>query len=94
MLPAIRANPNYLAREHLEIVNGPGDNAPVVQPSPDAIAALAAGKLRLRQRPGPDNALGLVKFMLPNPYNVYLHSTPAHQLFRDRAEPSATGAFV
>jgi murein L,D-transpeptidase YcbB/YkuD len=81
MLPAIRANPNYLAREHLEIVNGPGDDAPVVQPSPEVIAALAAGKLRLRQRPGPDNALGLVKFMLPNSYNVYLHSTPAHQLF-------------
>jgi murein L,D-transpeptidase YcbB/YkuD len=81
MLPAIRANPNYLAHEHLEIVNGPGDNAPVMQASPEAIAALAAGTLRLRQRPGADNALGLVKFMLPNPYNVYLHSTPAHQLF-------------
>jgi len=81
MLPAIRANPDYLAHEHLELVNGPGDDAPAVAPSPAAIASLAAGKLRLRQRPGPDNALGLVKFMLPNAYNVYLHSTPAHQLF-------------
>ena len=81
MLPAIRANPSYLAHEHLELVSGPGDSAPVVSPSPEAIAALAAGKLRLRQRPGTDNALGLIKFMLPNPYNVYLHSTPARQLF-------------
>ena len=81
MLPAIRANPAYLVHEHLELVSGPGDSAPVVPPSHDALAALAAGKLRLRQRPGPDNALGLIKFMLPNPYNVYLHSTPARQLF-------------
>ena len=81
MLPAIRANPGYLAHEHLELVNGSGDNAPVVLPSPEAIAALASGKLRLRQRPGDDNALGLIKFVLPNPYNVYLHSTPARQLF-------------
>lgn len=81
MLPAIRANPSYLAHEHLELVSGPGDKAPVVAASPAAIAALSAGKLRLRQRPGPDNALGLVKFVLPNQYNVYLHSTPARQLF-------------
>lgn len=81
MLPAIRANPAYLDREHLELVNGAGDRAPVVSPTPAAIDALASGRLRLRQRPGADNALGLVKFMLPNPYNVYLHSTPAHQLF-------------
>jgi L,D-transpeptidase YcbB len=36
---------------------------------------------RLRQRPGPDNALGTVKFMMPNPHNVYLHDTPSRELF-------------
>ena len=37
---------------------------------------------RLRQRPGPNNSLGLVKFILPNPYQVYLHDTPSKELFR------------
>ncbi|MDE2219819.1 MAG: L,D-transpeptidase family protein, partial [Gammaproteobacteria bacterium] len=46
-----------------------------------SIATLAAGHLRLRQRPGPDNALGLVKFVMPNDFGVYLHSTPARNLF-------------
>ncbi len=81
MLPAIRAKPNYLSGEHLEIVRGAGDSAPVVSPSRESLDSLASGAVRLRQRPGDDNALGLVKFMLPNSYNVYLHSTPAHHLF-------------
>ena len=81
MLPQIRRNPNYLEKEHLEIVRGPGDSATVIPPSAESIGELAAGRLRLRQQPGDDNALGLIKFMLPNTYNVYLHSTPAHRLF-------------
>ena len=83
MLPKIRANPGYLAAQRLQIVRGQGDASPVVAPTPAAIAALAAGQLRLRQRPGEDNALGLIKFMFPNNYNVYLHSTPAHRLFQE-----------
>jgi murein L,D-transpeptidase YcbB/YkuD len=41
----------------------------------------------IRQKPGEDNALGLVKFMFPNPYSVYLHDTPSKSLFErdDRA---------
>jgi L,D-transpeptidase YcbB len=81
MLPSIHNNPAYLARQRLEIVAGYGDNTPALAPTPENLEALASGKLRLRQQPGPDNALGLVKFMLPNPYNVYLHSTPAQALF-------------
>ncbi len=45
------------------------------------LAQLRSGKLLVRQRPGPSNSLGLIKFMFPNEYNVYLHSTPAQQLF-------------
>lgn len=86
LLPKIRRNPKkYLAAEHLQIVkDGPGDDdlAPL-PPTPDNIAALEAGNLRLRQEPGPDNSLGLIKFMFPNSHDVYLHSTPAHGLFKE-----------
>jgi murein L,D-transpeptidase YcbB/YkuD len=80
-LPKIRANPAYLAAQHLEIVRGDTDAATPMPPTPASIEALASGVARLRQRPGPDNALGLIKFDLPNRYDVYLHSTPAQQLF-------------
>jgi murein L,D-transpeptidase YcbB/YkuD len=91
MLPKIRANPGYLAAQRLQIVSGQGDDSPVVPPSPAAIEALAAGKYRLRQAPGEDNALGLVKFMFPNNYNVYLHSTPAHRLFNETVRAFSHG---
>ena len=81
LLPAIRRNPGYLTAEHLEIVQGADDSARPLPPTADNLAALASGRLRLRQQPGADNALGLIKFMLPNANNVYLHSTPAHRLF-------------
>jgi len=91
MLPKIRANPGYLAAHGLQIVNGQQDSSPVVPPSPANIEALAAGKLRLRQLPGEVNPLGLIKFMLPNSYSVYLHSTPAHQLFSESVRTFSHG---
>jgi len=39
------------------------------------------GETHVRQRPGPKNALGLVKFLFPNDFNIYLHDTPNHELF-------------
>ncbi len=81
ILPALARDASYLARNEMEIVAGPGDDARPVAPTADAIAALREGKLRLRQRPGPKNSLGLIKFMFPNDDNVYMHDTPARQLF-------------
>jgi murein L,D-transpeptidase YcbB/YkuD len=81
MLPSLRSNPGYLGSHGLEMVSGGGDAATVVAPTPENVEALARGTLRLRQLPGPNNALGLVKFIMPNPFNVYLHSTPAQSLF-------------
>ena len=81
LLAPIRKNPAYLERHHMEIVQGQGDDARPLEPTAEAIELLARGQARLRQRPGSDNALGRIKFMLPNPYNVYLHATPAIELF-------------
>jgi murein L,D-transpeptidase YcbB/YkuD len=47
----------------------------------DFVTTTQNGKLHLRQRPGPKNALGLVKFLFPNDFNIYLHDTPQDELF-------------
>jgi murein L,D-transpeptidase YcbB/YkuD len=62
-------------------VEGPGDDARPVAPTPENVDRLAEGKLRLRQRPGSRNALGPVAFIFPNDMNVYMHGTPAPELF-------------
>lgn len=82
ILPEVAHNPHYLQAQHLELVRGETDASPVVPATPENLRALAQGHLRLRQRPGLDNALGLVKFLLPNTHDVYLHDTPAIQLFQ------------
>ena len=81
ILPALERDPDYLQRHDMEIASGPGDDARPVAVTAESIELLRQGKLRVRQRPGPKNALGLVKFVFPNDYNVYLHGTPAPQLF-------------
>jgi len=81
VLPALARDASYLARHDMEIVAGPGDDARAVAPAAEAIDALRDGRLRLRQRPGPKNSLGLVKFVFPNDDAVYMHGTPAQQLF-------------
>ena len=81
ILPIVERDPDYLRRQGMEIVSGPGDDAHAVAATPENLARLRRGALRLRQRPGPRNALGLVKFMFPNQDNVYMHGTPAPELF-------------
>ena len=83
VIPDIRRKPGYFEREELEIVRG-GDFDAVVDPlTAHNLDRVAAGTLRIRQRPNPRNALGPVKFVFPNSYNVYLHGTPATQLFAE-----------
>ena len=68
-------------REQLEIVASGDDNAKALPPTPENLAAVVAGKLHIRQKPGPQNSLGLAKFIFPNDEDVYMHGTPAQQLF-------------
>src|SRR5206468_5003863 len=72
---------NYVAKHNYEIVTQDGHFVSAGQASDDVLQKLKSGKLAIRQKPGPTNALGLVKLMFPNEYHVYLHSTPSQQLF-------------
>jgi murein L,D-transpeptidase YcbB/YkuD len=82
-LPKLRRDPGYLKRAQLEIVDANAPDAPAKTYPPTAanLARLASGRLRVRQTPGPKNSLGLVKFLFPNQYDVYLHDTPEQDLF-------------
>ena len=81
IVPAIKKNRNYIANKRYEVTTPSGTVVTSGQISDDVLAQLQAGKLAVRQKPGPANALGLVKLMFPNEYNVYLHSTPSPELF-------------
>ena len=81
VLPKIEHDPDYLRRENMEIVRGAEDDAESVELTADAFAGLRKGVLRVRQRPGPKNSLGLIKFESPNEEGVYMHGTPAQALF-------------
>jgi murein L,D-transpeptidase YcbB/YkuD len=75
-LPAVMQDPAFLARNNMEVLDSSGN---VIDPG--SIDLGDPTKYRFRQRPGNGNSLGLVKFMFPNEYNVYLHDTPADSLF-------------
>jgi murein L,D-transpeptidase YcbB/YkuD len=81
ILPSLAKDPGYLARKNFEITDQSGHIVTSGAASAEVLAQVRAGKLLVRQRPGPTNSLGLVKFLFPNEYNVYLHSTPAQSLF-------------
>lgn len=79
LVPQLRRHPEDFEREGYEFVAPDGRVDTTL--SAANLAAVSAGRLRLRQRPGPRNALGDIKFVFPNRDNIYLHHTPATQLF-------------
>jgi murein L,D-transpeptidase YcbB/YkuD len=89
---AVRAGPDALAARGFEVRTG--FDAQAETRSPDGVdwAAVAQGReaVYLRQKPGPDNAMGSVKFIFPNSLGIYLHDTPARKIFdQDRRLVSA-----
>jgi L,D-transpeptidase YcbB len=81
LVPKIEENSSYLTENSYEIVDARGDVVSEGEVTDELIEKLRSGKLAIRQRPGPDNALGLIKFEFPNQYDVYMHDTPAKELF-------------
>jgi murein L,D-transpeptidase YcbB/YkuD len=80
-LARLARDPALLAREEMELVPARGGGEPLTAVDEATLKGLRDGSLRLRQRPGPKNALGGVKFVLPNTMDIYLHGTPARTLF-------------
>ena len=83
ILPALQQNPNYLANQHMRLFSSWREDA--IELNPLIINWETIGPqikvYKIRQDPGPWNALGQVKFVLPNQYGIYLHDTPHKQLF-------------
>jgi murein L,D-transpeptidase YcbB/YkuD len=75
-IPSVMKDSAFLNKTNMDVLDRSGR---VVDP--DSIDLSRAGEYRFRQRPGGKNSLGLVKFMFPNQFNVYLHDTPAGSLF-------------
>jgi L,D-transpeptidase YcbB len=74
-------DPDYLTKKGFEVVNSRQDVVSSGAVTGEVLEQLRAGKLFIRQNPGPKNSLGLVKFIFPNDYNIYMHDTPEQEFF-------------
>lgn len=83
LLPDVQKDPGYLKKHGYEVLQGWGADEHLVDPSSIDWKQWTQDTLpyHFRQKPGPENPLGRVKFMFPNRYDVYLHDTPAQHLF-------------
>ncbi|MDF1552033.1 MAG: L,D-transpeptidase family protein [Deferrisomatales bacterium] len=84
LLPKLQRDPEYLSTHHYELLSGWEASSRQLDPREVDWRQVRADALpgRIRQLPGPWNALGRIKFMFPNRFNVYLHDTPDRHLFR------------
>jgi L,D-transpeptidase YcbB len=80
-IPAIEHSSAYLLQEDLEIVDSDDNVVSSDSVTSEMLQRVREGRFFIRQRPGPRNSLGLIKFVFPNEYDVYMHDTPATELF-------------
>ncbi len=94
-LPQILQSPDYLERLNMKVYRGWGADRQQVDPATVDWPSLSRNNFpyQLVQDPGPTNALGQIKFMFPNQYDVYLHDTPSQGLF-GRAERSFSSGCI
>ncbi|MET4025919.1 murein L,D-transpeptidase YcbB/YkuD [Marinobacter sp. MBR-99] len=94
-LPIIRSDPGYLERMNFKVYRGWGADRVEVDPATIDWHSLSANNFpyQLVQEPGPQNALGQIKFMFPNQYDIYLHDTPGQALF-GRAERTLSSGCI
>jgi murein L,D-transpeptidase YcbB/YkuD len=83
IVPKLNENPSYLEEQGIEILRGWDNAEEVIDPKDIDLASIADPRegFRIRQRPGPLNPLGQIKFLMPNRFDIYLHDTQAEYLF-------------
>ena len=85
ILPKLRKNPNHLVEKNMTLFSGWGASAKRVNSTAvdwNSVTKRKMSGYKVRQEPGKGNALGNVKFMFPNKFNIYLHDTPSKTLFQ------------
>jgi murein L,D-transpeptidase YcbB/YkuD len=93
LLPAQQKDPQYLTRKGFRVFSDWSRDATEIDPDSVDWSQYDANNFvfRLRQEPGAANSLGRIKFMMPNPYAVYLHDTPAQHLFQRAVRTFSSG---
>lgn len=93
ILPKQKKDPNFLMNQKIRVFEGWGANTREIDPSIIDWNNVTAANLtyRFKQDPGPQNALGRIKFMFPNQFDVYLHDTPSKELFAKARRDFSSG---
>ena len=90
LIPRLVKEPEYLQKEQIRVFTG-SYNGPEIDPSNIDWRQADGTKLRFRQDPGPQNALGLLRLDMPNEHGVYMHDTPMKPLFNQRGRAFSAG---
>ena len=90
IIPKLKSDPDYLSRNNMVLIDGTGS---IVPESSADLQDISPGHFpyMIRQQPGPGNALGAVKFVFPNKYDIYLHDTPSKSLFNQSKRAQSHG---
>jgi murein L,D-transpeptidase YcbB/YkuD len=93
ILPKAKKDSTFLEKQKIKIFQGWGTDTKEIDPGTVDWQTVTAANLnlRFRQDPGPQNALGRIKFMFPNQFDVYLHDTPSRELFAKARRDFSSG---
>jgi L,D-transpeptidase YcbB len=90
VIPRLQKEPDYILKEQIRVLQN-DFNGPELDPSQIDWTQADAAKIKFRQDPGPQNALGLVRIDMQNEHGVYMHDTPLKPLFQQRSRPFSAG---
>jgi murein L,D-transpeptidase YcbB/YkuD len=94
ILPKVKDDPGYLTQNGFDVFESWRRNASILETGDvdwTTLQPADLGSYKLRQRPGPKNALGQLKFMLPNEFDIYLHDTPNQSHFAENQRSFSNG---